>query len=540
MGEGLEEETQAGMTRDVFLLRSASGLVGVSSLAGFLAACGRSSDQPSGQNQVANGKPPSQPTGTLRVGLAADPVTLDPSLAFGSAVSITHNIYDGLVSFNDDYSELVPALATKWDVSDDAREWTFTLRQGVKFQDGAELDAGAVRDSFEYYVREASVWGLTVGQFTEIDASDPGVVTIRYKTGFPDLARNFTIARIVSPKLLAGSVDAVEKRVGEAPAGTGPFQFVSRASGRSVRTEAFAGYWGEGPYIKDVEFVVIPEESARVSALLAGDVDLITQVPPTAVSRLEQDTRRARVVSADSWTGVVLNMATDAKPFDDVRVRHALAHAVDREAIVKSVLRGQAKVNGSAMPPGTYGHKEPGATYPHDPARSRQLLNEAGYSGKVPVRLGAFAEFVLASELAQAIAAQLDEGGFDTTFDVLDSAVAVKDINAPQRKHQVFIIEKGWVNGGPFHFTLASITTESHYQGKELLDLIAKMSTMPDGPEREQVIAQAQEVTARELPEFPLWVPARVDAVAADLQAYVPPKNVFTVLGDAYWLTNGT
>jgi peptide/nickel transport system substrate-binding protein len=530
----------SGITRAVFLRRTAGGLVGVSSLAAYLSACGDGSADRTDGAPAPQGKPPARPTGTLRVALAGDPTSLDPSVAFSVAdVSITHNVYDGLVAFDDDYSQLVPALATRWEVSDDAREWTFTLRDGVTFHDGEALDASAVRASFDYYARATSAYVFAVGDYREIDTSDPLKVTIRYGSPFPDLARNCTLARILSPKLLSGSVERSERRVQERPTGSGPFRFVSRDAGRAVRAEAFTDYWGEGPHIERVEYVVIPEESARVSALQAGDVDLIMQVPPTAVGTLKRDTRSARVSSTQTWTTVVLNMATDREPFDDVRVRRALAHAVDREGIVRGVLRAQARVNNSAMPPGTYGHREPSTTYAHDPERARALLREAGHGGRVPVRLAAFAEFVLASELGQAIAAQLNEAGFDARFELLDTAVAVEDLNSPDRKHQVFIVEKGWVNGGPFHFALGTILAESRLQSEELSQLVERMSATPDGPEREEAIGEAQEVVARELPEFTLWVPDRADGQDVDLQAYAPPKNVYTQLGDTYLFAEG-
>jgi peptide/nickel transport system substrate-binding protein len=531
MGDGTRG---TGITRAVFLRRSAGGIVGVSSLAAFVSACGGDSTDPAG-DRAAEGEPPSRPTGMLRVALAGDPTSLDPTVGFSVAdVAITNNLYDGLVAFNEDYSQLAPALATEWDVSDDAREWTFTLREGVTFHDGEPFDSEAVRASLEYYARETSGFVFAIGDIEEIVTDDPLKVTIRYAAAFPDLARNCTLARILSPKLVAGPVRRSEQRVAEAPVGTGAFRFVSRDAGRSVRVEAFADHWGDGPYVQEIEYVVVPEESARVSALQAGDVDLVMQVPPTAVGTLEQDTRRARLATTQTWTTVVLNLATDLEPFNDVRVRQALAHAVDREGIVEAVLRGQARVNDSAMPPGTYGHREPSTRYAHDPARARELLGEAGHSGPVPVRVAAFSEFVLASELGQAIAAQLDEAGFEARFEVLDTAVAVEDMNAPDRKHQVFIVEKGWVNGGPFHFTVGTITAESRFDDKELAGLIEQMNALPDGPEREEVIGEAQEVVAREVPEFTLWVPDRVDGHDPGLQAYGPPKNVLTRLGGSY------
>jgi peptide/nickel transport system substrate-binding protein len=532
---------RAGMTRSVFLRRSATGLVGVSSLAAFLASCGGEASEQSGEGRATAGKPPAKPTGTLRMAIPADLTTLDPT--FGASVAETAviaNVYDGLVAFNEDYSELVPAVASKWESSEDAREWVFTLRDGVKFHDGAELDSTAVRKSVEYTLREGSAYAFAVGQPTDIDDSDPLSVTFRYKDPFPDLARNATFApRMISPKLLTGAAKKAEAKVQSTMVGTGPYRFVDRARGRSVSAEAFDGYWGKGPYTANLQFLVIPEESARLAALQAGDVDLILQVPPLATRRLAQDTRNTRTSSVQSWSTVSLNLDCSAAPFNDVKVRQAVAHAVDRNAIVEKVLLGQAKVNDSVMPPGCYGYKEPSTTYAHDPARARQLLQEAGHSGKVSARFAVPSDAVLANELASAISGQMNEAGFDVRVQVLDRAVANKDAASPNRKYQIGYTELGWVTGGPLHFSLGTIALLPRYENEKLTDLIARMGSLPDGPEREQVIGEAQDLVARDVPLFTMWVANRADAMSADLQGYVAPKSVFTPVNSAYWLTQG-
>lgn len=532
---------RAGMTRCVFLRRSATGLVGVSSLAAFLASCGGEASEQPGEDAAAEGEPPSKPTGTLRMAIPGDLTTLDPT--FGASVAETAviaNVYEGLVAFNEDYSELVPAVASEWESSEDAREWVFTLRDGVQFHDGAELDSTAVRKSVEYTLREGSAYAFAVGQPTEIDDSDPLTITFRYKDPFPDLARNATFApRIISPKLLTGPAKRVETNVQTTMVGTGPYRFVDRARGRSVSAEAFDGYWGEGPYTAELEFLVIPEESARLAALQAGDVDLILQVPPLAARRLAEDTRNTRTSSVLSWSTVSLNLDCSAAPFNDVKVRQAVAHAVDRKAVVEKILLGQAKVNDSVMPPGCYGYKEPSTVYPYDPDKARELLQEAGGGEAVSARFAVPSDAVLANELGSAIAGQMNEAGFDVTVEILDRAVANKDAGSPDRKYQIGYTELGWVTGGPLHFSLGTVASLPRYESEALAELVGRIGSVPDGPDREQVIGEAQDLVAREVPLFTLWVANRVDAMPADLQGYVAPKSVFTPVGSAYWLTEG-
>jgi peptide/nickel transport system substrate-binding protein len=496
----------------------------------MLIGCGGSADHSQGDGQ---GAPPSVPTGALTVALAGKPTSIDPTLGFSLAeLTIVSNIYEGLVTFDERY-QLTPSLATAWNVSPDAREWTFTLREGVRFHDGTMLDGAAVKKSFEYYARKGSGYSFAVGSIASIDAPDSRTVKVRYKEPFPDLARNCTLIRVLSPKLLAGGDAEVAKRVAERPVGTGPFQFSSQQSGGTIATRAFGGYWGDGPYLETLSFKVIPDETGRISALQAGDVDVVMQLPPLAARTLGSDERR-KLSTVPSWTTVIMDMRSDRGPFADVRVRQALAYALDRKALVDKVLFGQARLDNAIMPPGVYGYREPATTYAYDPDKARALVREASAGGAIRARLAISSEAVLAGEIADAIAAQLTAVGLTTSVDVLDNALANKDLFVPNRKYDLHILELGWVNGGPLHFSLGSINGPSRYSGKELLDAMKRMNSLPDGAARAQAIGDAIDVIARDVPVLTMWVPNRIDAVKRSLQGYEAPRNVFSQFGKSY------
>ncbi|HZV72185.1 MAG TPA: ABC transporter substrate-binding protein [Conexibacter sp.] len=524
--------TSAGLTRQAFLRRSAGSVLGVTSLAAFLTACGSAGT--AGTGSAAVGSPPAHPTGTLRIALPGAVDSLDPTIAesVGDLAIIT-SIFESLVTFDAGYRALAPSLATRWHVSDDAREWVFTLRDGVRFHDGATFDASAVRKNFEYVLRPSDPYGFLFGT-PVIDDSDPSVVRFTYKTPFPDLGHNLTLASgISSPKVLGSHPAKADKQVARQHVGTGPFRFVSERAGQSVTLAAFDGHWGEKPHIETLVFNVIPEESARVSALQAGDVDLVLQVAPLAARSLRSDPRLA-VHESPSWSTACLMPVCDMKPFDDPRVRQAMAYAIDRKTIVEKLLLGTAALDDSMFPPGIQGYHVPATAYAHDPQKARQLLKDAGYGGTVPVRMSVRSDAVLASEISQALVAQLNAVGFATTSEVLDPAVFEADKSLPRPKYQLHWNEWGWVTGGPFHLTLGALAAQCHYRNPRYDALVARVVVTPDGRARERLIADAIDVWANDVAWITLWVPKRLDASIATLQHYQAPPNVFTKLGTSY------
>lgn len=521
-----------GVTRETFLKHGAGAVLAASGTVGLLAGCGGTTTGSGGQ---ATGTAPSAPTGTLRVAMPGFPVTLDPTLDGAlSTIAVLFNVYEPLVGFNADYTRLEGVLAESWESDAAARVWRFKLRRGVRFHDGSELDAAAVRASMEYCLRRVAIFGSVLLGAPEIDDSDPTTIVFRYSEPFPDLARNMTYsAPIFSPRLLAGDARTAEGSVAATPVGTGPFKVEAVQSGRGVTLSAFPGYWGDPALISELAFSNIPDESARVSALQAGDIDVVMQLPPRAAQSLQAE-GRVTVHDAATWTTVVLMPACNQPPFDDVRVRQAVAHAIDLRTIVEKVLLGQAALDSSMLPQGVYGYTEPTTTYAFDPEKARALLRSAGYDGEIPIRFSTRADAVLASEITQAIAGQLGDVGFAVSSEVLDPAAYEADLALPRSRYQLHWNESGWVNGGPFHLTLNDIAARSFYRDAAYEKLVREVSTTPDGPERERVIAEAVEFWARQAPWLNLWVPKRLDATVADLARYTTPPNLITLFGHTY------
>jgi peptide/nickel transport system substrate-binding protein len=499
-------------------------------------ACGGSDGGGVGTNggPTAVGEPPARPTGTLRVAIGGQPQTLDPTKMIAYDLPITQALYEGLMTRSQE-GKLVSALATAWRSNADASEWTLTLRRGVTFSDGAEFTSAAAKKSIEYFQNRESVWGFATGPIVRIETPDDYTLVVSYDKPFPDFASYQPYIKMMSPRLLEGSLAAVKKRLATNAAGTGPYTLDRFSSSAGVVAHANLDYWGEGPYIETLELKPIVEESARYAALQAGDIDVVTSVPPRTAQQFANDPRLT-VTTADAWGTNTLSMGTQTKPLDDVRVRQALAWAIDREAIAETVLQGQAKVTGTVMPPGTYGFKRPETQYSYNPEKARALLEEAGLRLPVKLSLVAYSTVTEGSAIAQALAEQAKAGGFDIRVIPLQEAAAVTDLDKVHRRYHIHMIPNGYVNGGPFHIAAGFVTGHASYRGRELLDVIAKINSTANGPERLQLIAEAQELIAQELPELPLFQRSSTDATTKALQNHRVPADGFLPIFNLQYL----
>lgn len=504
-------------------MRSSAGLVAVAGI-GSLAGCFGDDSEPGPHGS----RPPKVPTGTLRIANPGEPNFIDPSQALElTEWSMCRNVYDGLMEFDREYAELTGALATKWESAPDAKEWIFTLRDGVTFHDGEAFDSTAARKTLEYY--KDKTWGLTVANLAEIDDSDPLTLRVMFSQPAPDFARDQTIVRMMSPKLIAE--DAASKRA----VGTGPYKFVKWNKGQSIILEANNDFWGKGPYFETIELRAIGDQTAAISALTSGEIDVVMKAPPRQTEDLSRHPN-LQAITKPSWLEGHLIIRASMDPTSDVRVRQAIAWALDREAIVKNVLLDQATVATSPMPRDTYGKIDPETAYSRDLERARALLAQAGHPDGVSFKMAVWAGIrVLGEEVAQAVVGQLADAGINVDLDILEPGVATQDLVAKKPKYHVHHAEYGWANGGPFHFTLGTALGHAQYTGKELTALVEKVKTTPDGPERLAALADTQELFMQELPHLPLYHLTLSDLAVSSLRGYTNPKDgYFPAFQQAY------
>jgi peptide/nickel transport system substrate-binding protein len=313
------------------------------------------------------------PVDTLVVGTLSDPLSLEPHQATDLvAAAIVANVCETLVRGRPGTLRPEGALAVAW-ATTDQRVWTFTLRQGVRFHDGSPLDADAVVGNLEHLRRERAFPGR---------ADRVGPLVVQIALDRPNAALLSTLSQpffaIQSPRGLSGPAS-------DTPVGTGPFRLARVRTGW-VELEANEAYWGGAPRLRGLLFRRFPDEDALVRALLSGEVDVSAAIGPGRVAGL----RRQPAITLDSQTGlnlVYLALNNERPPFDDARVRLALAHAADRPRIVRDILGSHGEPADAPLPPSLFAHDSRARELVLDRAGARRLLAAASHPDGFPAVL---------------------------------------------------------------------------------------------------------------------------------------------------------
>ena len=352
------------LSRREFLRLGGAGLAGVALLGA--AGCGGS------------GARSNTPPDTLVVALEAEPPELDPS--FSSAYvdrQVMASLYDKLVDI-DREGRIVPVLAEDYRVSGDGLEYTFRLREGVRFHDGTPLDAEAVRFNLERYRREDSVRSTEVEPVRSVEVVDPRTVRVALKRPFAPFLAVLTdrAGIIVSPKAVRESGGRISRR----PVGSGPFEFVERVRGDHITVRRNENYWKEGlPRIDKIEYRGIEDENVQFQNLRSGELDLIDSIPFVEFRDLRRSgDYRVSLLEGLGYQGFYLNVRRP--PFEDKRLRQAVYRLVNREAIVDAVLRnvGGTPAN-SPFSRQSWAYSEKSDSYPpRSVETAKRLLEEAG------------------------------------------------------------------------------------------------------------------------------------------------------------------
>jgi peptide/nickel transport system substrate-binding protein len=314
--------------------------------------------------------------GSLVVAQGVEPPGLDPCTNPSTAIPrvVYSNILEGLVKI-DRNGKIVPALA-KYKISKDGKEYTLSLKKGVKFHDGKPFDAEDVKFTFERLMdpKTAIVHPEYYKDIDLVQAVDSHTIKIKLKN--VNSMFLFNLARGDSAIVSKQS----EHKLKTEPVGTGPFRFVEWVRGDRITLTKFEDYHQKGiPYLEKVTFKFIGDPSAQIASLRAGDIDVIAyDVSPENALLLEKDPK-FKVLNGYTTTEVILSTNNSRKPLDDVRVRRAMAYAIDRNALIKGAMSGYGTPIGSHMDPGNPYYVDLTSAYPYNPEKAKQLLAEAGY-----------------------------------------------------------------------------------------------------------------------------------------------------------------
>lgn len=345
-------------------------------------AAPRSTVPPASQGQATPlATPVSSAKRELVILQGADVTTLDPHLStFGTDVNASFAIFDNLTFRNEDQSVIRPMLATEWKVQE--RRWELKLRPDVRFHDGAALTSDDVKFSIERtYDPNAKTSVANVFSTVErIETPDP--LTVAFITRQPDAllpARLAFYGGQILPRAYFERVGSEAFR--QRPVGTGPFRFSSWTKDDRLVLDRFDGYWGGPANFERVLFRPRPEPAPRVTALMAGDADLVTNVPADQIEAINRS-GRARVDGA-LFNGLhVLAVNAKVPPLDNPLVKQALSLAIDREAIIRTIHRGQGVVPNGLIAQGDFGFDATLPPLEYNQDRARQRLQAAGYRGE--------------------------------------------------------------------------------------------------------------------------------------------------------------
>lgn len=364
------------------------------------------------QPAIAAGQP--KKGGTLRIIIKATPVQFGwtPTFAAGES-AVANNAVEALTVF-DKTGNPLPRLATSWSIAPDGKSITFEVRKGVKFQDGTDLNAAAVKTNIDLVLKERP------GQLPGVKSVDvPGEYSVKVNLDY--FSNNLwdrlgTGGLITSPAHLAKGQDAIKFW----PLGTGPFKFVDWKRDAYVNFVRNENYWDSGhPYLDGVKILFIADAMAAQAALLAGEADVYINPDYKAAYDLA-----AKGFNVKGLPGMLMGLAPDTKNansiFNDKRVREALEYAIDREQLAKTLGYGALEARYQFIAPGFLGYIE-GLGRKYDPAKARQLLKEAGYPNGFKTSLVADPEFV-PRDIVSAIQAYLKDVGIDLAVDYADPA----------------------------------------------------------------------------------------------------------------------
>jgi len=391
----------------------------------LLAACGAGSTATSGSTDTS-----------LTVAFAVEPENLDFTKTAGSAIPqvLLNNVYEGLVTM-DDEGKIQPQLASKWTVSDDQKTYDFTLRDGVTFSNGDKFDADAVKFSIERV--KGADWTVDLKKAMDVVSTVEVVSPTEVKVVLSKPSRDWLfrmttrIGAMFSPN---GVSDLANK-----PVGTGPYEVTKWTRGDSIQLTARDGYWGDKPAMKTVTFKYFDDPTAMNNAMLTGSVDIIGSMQaPDSMNQFKSDSR-FKVIEGATNGEVTLSFNNAAGPLTDIRVRKAIKYALDHKAIVDTAWNGYGTLIGSMVPPTDPWYEDLTGLYPHDPAKAKTLLAEAGAQNlQLRLRLPNIPYAVAAG---QVVKSQLAEVGITANIDLLEFPARWLDVVFKQHDYDMSIIQ---------------------------------------------------------------------------------------------------
>ncbi len=511
---------------------------------------------------------------TFIFGRGADSVQLDPILVTdGESFRVTGQVLDSLYAFEQGTTNPVPSLAESCTANEDASVWNCKLREGVKFHDGTDFNADAVifnferwrftdnpyhfpSQVFEYY---EAMWGGfdDASLITEVKKVDDYNIQFVLSTPMAPFLANLAMDMfaISSPEAIKTAGESYGTPTGGC-VGTGPYKFVSWEEGTEIKLVANENYWGEAPKIKNVIIRVIPDDSARFLALQAGDIDALEQAVVEDLATAEADSK-LQVLTRPALNTSYLAFNFKILEFQDIRVREAVAHAIDKEGLISNFFGKYGTVATNFLPPLLLGHNNDIQDWKFDPELSKTLLAEAGFPDglsevtvaedvtdadgnvlytagqKIPLRLYYMPVtrfyFPAAKEVGEGIAANLNAAGFKVELYLEGDWPTYLGARRNGTLMGLYLLGWGGDNGDPDNFLgyfynsgTEPIQQEGWYQNAELAEILKEAVTLPDPQQRAALYSQAEQMLHDDVARVWLGHNNTPLILSVSVQGYVP------------------
>jgi peptide/nickel transport system substrate-binding protein len=461
--------------------------------------------------------------GTLTVAMQNDAKSLDPTFQINfSERQPLYMIYNTLVGLNPDFS-FRPELAERWETSADGKTLTLILRQGVKFHDGSSFDSSAVKWNIERRL-DKEVNSPSRSQLLEIVASvealDPTTVLIKMKEASPSL-----LGMLGQREGFMISPQAAEKfgnDLGRNPVGTGPFVFKSWEPGQRIVVNKNEAYWEQGkPYLDSVIFMLISNSAVAVPRLLTREVDFVSGLSPIDVRTLGQQQGLTLAPSPGSrW--LALQMIVDRPPFNNPKLRQAMAYAIDRKRLIDVLTNGQSKIAEGFTPPGLWWFDPNLESYSYDPDKAKALIAEIGDTANAELVLST-QPVPIYQQISQLALEQFQAVGLNAKI----QPVSVNDWYPQLIQGTINFLPIRWTQrpdpDGLFTYLFHSKSSgnTSRYKSDEVDRLLDRARTITKQDDRGPLYNEVQEILTKDLPYIPLFFSVEYAAMRDNVRGFV-------------------
>ncbi len=459
-----------------------------------------------------------KPGGVLKVGMQADPTALDPHKQTLTAIwHVVEHIYSRLVKVQPDLS-IAPELAESWTISDDGLVYTFKLRPGVTFHNGRPLVAADVKYSFERMTAPDSPARSDLASMESVEAPDDTTVVLTLKSRDASVLSNLAgQSAIIIPK------EVVEEHgdLSQVAVGSGPFVFKEYVPNTHVILEKNPSYFEEGlPYLDGLELIIASDDTARTTAVVTGTVDMIEYAPLRDIELLEKDP--SIVLPGNSNTNIrMIGFNLKREPFSNVKVRQAIAKAIDREAVLGPAVFGHGTPTVVPFPPDFWATLKADIPAP-DIEGAKALLAEAGYPDGFKTTITSWAQYSFLSNAAVVVQEQLKQIGIEAELNLVENATMIADVHQNFNYDIAVTGTSAYVD--PHEIMILFKTGESGnfvgYSNPQVDQLIDQGVAETDQEKRAEIYRQIQQILLDELPWVCLFIANQYEAMKSYVKGY--------------------